>query len=360
MKALVTGANGLIGSNLVRALLARHYDVRGLVRPTSDRRALEGLDVELAVGDILDFDSLMDAVEGCDLVFHVAAIFSYSRHGPETLMDTAVTGTNNVLDAAQEANVRRVVLTSSSVVFGSTVAATVLTEAAAAPEADPVPYVLSKIEQEKAAFRKAGDLNLDIVAVCPTICVGPHDYGLSESNAVIINYLNDPFRATWPGGCNIVAAADVAAGHVQAAERGASRQRYILGGENLSWRQIHTMVSAMCGVPGPLMTATHTSSYLAAAFHEAVSHFTGKRPLVTRDQATMVGRHYWYDHSRAQALGYRPMPGRQALIKAVSWLVTSEHVSAALRHRMTLADDIYEDRRQEEEKGNPIHAVQDG
>jgi dihydroflavonol-4-reductase len=226
------------------------------------------------------------------------------------------------------------------------------------PESDPVPYVRSKIEQERAAFRKADALGLDLVTACPTICVGPHDYGLTESNAVIINYLKDPFRTTWPGGCNIVAVEDVARGHVLIAERGRPGQRYLLGGENLTWKQIHDTVSNLCGVPGPLMTATHTSSYLAAAFHETLSHFTGKRPLATQDQARMVGRYYWYDHSLAASLGYDPVSGREALIEAVSWLVTSDHVSGALRNTMTLAPDIYESRRRARKAGKGTYAIQ--
>ena len=199
-------------------------------------------------------------------------------------------------------------------------------------------------------FEKAKALDIDMIAVCPTICVGPHDYGLSESNAMIINYLNDPFKSTWPGGCNIVSVRDVAEGHIRVAEKGQPGCRYLLGSENMEWSSIHRAISSMCGLGGPFMTAGHTSTYLAATLHEIMSIFTKRRPLVTREQAKMVGRYYWYDHRRAAALGYQPMPGRQALAEAISWLVKSPHVSGILRNSMTLSHEVYDVRAAESRK----------
>jgi dihydroflavonol-4-reductase len=344
MRALVTGANGLIGANLVRGLLNQGHWVRAFVRPTSDLRSLDGIEVELAFGDILESDTLIKAAKGCDVLFHVAAIFSYSRHKPEELITIARQGTINAVEAVKEAGIKRLVLTSSSVVFGSTLDPIPLDEGKRVPEPDPAPYVTSKILQEEVGFGRAAELGIDMIAACPTICVGPHDYGLSESNAIIVNYLKDPFKATWPGGCNIVSVHDVVQGHILLAERGQSGEHYLLGSQNLRWSKIHRIISEMCGIEGPLMTANHTSCYLAATVQELMSFFTHKRPLVSRVQAKMVGRYYWYRHDRAAMLGYNPMPARQALANAISWLVKSDHISGSLRTSMRLSQEVYDQR----------------
>jgi dihydroflavonol-4-reductase len=345
MRALVTGANGFIGANLVRCLLDQGHWVRALVRETSDLRSLEGIEVEIAVGDILEIDTLIKAAKGCDVIFHVAAFFSYTRHTLEKLMATATTGTINIVEAAKERGVKRIVLTSTSVIFGSTLDATPLDESQKVPEPDPAPYIISKISQEKAGFSRAAELDIDMVAACPTICVGPLDYGLSESNAIIVSYLRDPFKATWPGGCNIVSVHDVVQGHILIAERGTPGKHYLLGSQNLEWSTIHRIISEMCGLDGPLMTANHTACYLAATFHEIMSVFFKKRPLVSVVQAKMVGRYYWYRHERTAKLGYHPIPVRQALANAISWLVKSDHIPASIRNSMHLSQEIYDQRR---------------
>ncbi len=344
MKAIVTGANGLVGANLVRELLKEGHRVRAFVRSTSDLRSLEGLNAEIVTGDILDPATLVQASKGCQLMFHTAAVFSYSGYRKETLLKIATEGTRNAVEASKKARIKRMILTSSSVVMGSSEHPVIIDESKNIPEPDPGDYTLSKIEQEAAGFKRAKELGVDLVAVCPTLCVGPHDYRLGESNALIINYLNDPFRSTWPGGCNIVYAGDVARGHILAALKGRTGERYILGSENLLWRELHKMISEICGQQGPLMTASHTSSYLAGVTQELISQFTRRRPMVTRTQAKMVGRYYWYSHDKAAELGYSPIPVRKALVKAISWLVASHHVPASLRNTITLSEEVYKDR----------------
>lgn len=344
MKAVVTGANGLIGSNLARELVRQGHSVRAVVRPTSDLRSLEGVEVEKRYGDILDTTTLETALKGCDILFHVAAVFSYWKYKPEEIITIAEQGTINIIEAAKRVGIKKIIFTSSSVVFGSTRNATILDEDNTAPEPNPPPYITAKIVQEKAGFKKAAELGIDCIAVCPTICVGPHDYGLSESNSIIVNYLNDPLKSTWPGGCNIVSVKDVADGHILAAEKGATGESYILGSQNMNWCEIHSMISGLCGVDGPLMTANHTTSYLAATYHELTSMLTGKRPLATRVQAKMVGRYYWYNHQKASAIGFNPMPARSALAGAVSWLAKSDHIHGSLRNNIRLSNEVYAQR----------------
>ncbi len=341
LKVLVTGANGLIGANLVRELLAQGCEVRAFVRRTSDLTSLAALPVEIVYGDVLQAETLVEAAQGCELVFHTAAIFAYWGVSASDLETTAVQGTLNVLEACHSANVRRVVLTSSSVIFGSSSRPVLRDETSELRDEDAPAYVPTKLAQDQAAFRRAAQLGLELVAVCPTIVVGAHDVHLSPSNSIIVTYLSDPFRLTFPGGCNIVSASDVASGHILAARHGKNGQKYLLGSENLEWSAIHRAISDLCGVPGPFYTTNHTGSYLAATAAELNAWFTRKPPLTTRAQAGMVGRYYWYRHERAAALGFSPMPARQALAEAVSWLAASRHVSQQLRVTLQLSREVY-------------------
>lgn len=340
MRVLVTGATGIVGSNLVRALLDAGYKVRVLLRPTSDMRSLAGLGIERCEGDVLEPRSLLASARGCSLIFHAAALFAYWGQTAEDLRDLAVRGTRNILQAARHAGVGRVIVTSSSVVLGSSGTPRVLNEAAAFEDPDPPAYTLSKIKQEAAAFEIGAELGLDIVAVCPTLAIGPHDYRLSPSNAYIVNYFNDPFRSTFLGGCNFVSARDVAAGHILAAERGTAGCRYILGSENLTWRQAHELMSDLGGTFGPSLALNHTASYLAAMAAEVAARLAGSRPAATRDEAKMATRFYWYDHERIASLGYRPMPARQALAEAIAWLLGRHYMADSVMEKLTLSSDV--------------------
>ena len=341
MKALVTGANGLIGANLVRELIRGGHKVRAFLRTTSDRRSLAYLPVEIVAGDVLDLDSLYDATRGCDVLFHAAAVFSYSETSA-ALERLAIEGTVNAIKAAHSHGVRRIVLTSSSVVLGSSNRPLVRNEEDRMDDRETVPYIRSKGLQERAAIDHADKLGIDLVTVCPTVTVGPHGYRLGPSNGIIVSYLNDISRATYPGGCNIVSARDVAKGHVLAAQKGIAGQRYVLAAENLRWSSIHHMISELCGVSGPNWEANHTVSLLAAAAWEFASKLARTSPLTTRDQARMVGRYYWYEHEKAAQLGYRPRSARDALAEAIAWLSASHHISRQTRTTLRLSPEVYQ------------------
>ena len=345
MIALVTGANGLIGANLCRALLKEGYEVCAFVRRSSDLSSLNDLKVELVYGDVLQPETLVAAAAGCDLIFHAASVFSYWGVTDAELERTAVDGVANVLNAAKGANVKRVVLTSSSVVFGSSTQMAVRTETSTPDDGSSPAYCLSKLHQERTALALAAELDVDLVVVNPCMTVGPHDTKLSPSNGIIIAYLSDPFRTTFPGGCNIVAVADVAKGHVLAAEKGRRGECYLLGSENLEWSLIHRTIGELCGVAGPQLYANHTVSFLAATAHEMWAQMTGTRPTTTREQAKMVGQFYWYSHAKAQAeLGYAPGPARPALAIAIASLVSGKHVSVPLRQTLSLGREVYDAR----------------
>lgn len=337
---LVTGATGIVGSHIVRALFEEGYRVRVLIRPTSDLRSLHGLKVERCEGDVLDPASLEPAVKGCAWVFHAAAAFTYGGASAEALMDLAVRGTKNVLHAAKRGGAKRVVVTSSSVVLGSRSHRLVMDETAEFAELQPAAYVLSKVQQEKSALAAAAELGIEALAVCPTLVMGGWDYRLSPSNANIVNYLNDPFRATFLGGCNVVSAEDVARGHLLVALRGKPGQRYLVGSENLNWRQVHALISELAGTFGPSVVLNHTAAYLAAAGIEVASRFSGKRPTVTRDEARMACRFYWSSHAKIAALGYKPRTARVVLADALAWVLERGHISDSVTVRLKLAPEV--------------------
>jgi dihydroflavonol-4-reductase len=346
MKVIVTGANGFIGSHIVKKLLQASYQVRALVRPTSDLRSLENLDVELAYGDILDPDSLQKAFQGCRWCFHVAGVFSYWGQKSKDLVEKATEGMTNVMEAAAACQVEQIILTSSSVTRGASPGKRVINETTTEVAGHFLPYAESKRQQLQLAFRLAAEKELDVRAVGPTLTVGPHDYKLSESNRMIVNYLKDPLKSSWIGGCNIVAVEDIAQAHLLVAEKGKAGQFYLAGADNQEWETVHRHISELCGLPGPYMKAYHTSAYLAAWTQELWSTISGEAPLSTREQAKMVGQYYWYDSTRLKKMGYAPVSSRQALARAISWLVSSEHVPAAVRSTIHLSNEIYEIRKQ--------------
>jgi dihydroflavonol-4-reductase len=340
VRALVTGSNGLIGSNIVRVLLELGHEARGLVRATSDVRALEGLDVEHVVGDVLDRASLESAMEGCDVVFHTAGVFTYWDRDPRRLESVVLDGTRNALEAADSQGVSRFVLTSSSVTCGSSPRPEPRDERDHLRDPDAPAYYEMKARQENEALELSDRLGLDLVAACPAITVGGPDYRLLPSNAIIVNFLNDPFAFTFPGGCNVVHVEDVARGHVHVAERGERGERYLLGSENLTWAEIHRTIAELCGVRGPTWTTTLTAAYLAASAMELAARWTKKPPASTRAEAKALGRYYWYTSERARALGYRPRSSREALAEAIAWLLGSPHLSGAMRERVHPSSEV--------------------
>jgi dihydroflavonol-4-reductase len=343
MRALVTGAAGLIGAHIVRALVGAGHEVRCLVRQTSRRGSLDGLPVTCVVVDLLDAGTGLDvACAGCDMVFHTAAHYAYGGVNSVEQRRTAVVGTETLLRACARQGVRSVVVTSSSVVFGYRDDAVGISEAAVLASVDGEPsYVAAKIAQHRHSLRMAEVLGLDVRLACPTMTIGPTGSRLGPSNGMIAAYLVDPFGCTFSGGCNIVSARDVAAGHLLIADHGIAGESYLLGGENLTWRQVHGMIAELAGVAAPRLELNHAASFLAATAEEIRAAMSGQPALSTREQAGMVGRYYWYLHTKAGELGYSPRRAREALIETISWLAASPHIARETRTDMHLSPDIY-------------------
>ena len=341
MKALVTGATGLIGAHIVRTLIDEGHTVRALAR--NETRQDATLPVEWVTADLLDPSADLEAAcTGCDVVFHTAAHFAYTGVRTSDLHNSAVTGTDRLLSACARARVSRIVVTSSSVVFGHNTEATQRDEAAGHASGDnEAPYARAKIAQHRHSLELGAYLKLDVRLACPTMTLGPTTARLGPSNGLVAAYLADPFACTFPGGCNLVSARDVACGHLLIAQHGTPGESYLLGSQNLTWRQIHTAIAELAGTAPPRVTLNHSLSFLAAAADELRAALHGRSPLSTREQAQMVGRYYWYTHAKAALLGYAPAPAREALIETISWLAASPHIARETRINMHLSPEIY-------------------
>jgi dihydroflavonol-4-reductase len=325
----------------VAALVADGHDVRALVRDVSRCAVPDG--VLVTVADLLDASADIDAAcAGCDVVFHAAAHFAYGGVSRGVLHDTAVVGTERMLRACARAGVGRVVVTSSSVVFGYSRDGGEIDECAGlADSAGESPYVAAKIAQHRCALDLGERLGLDVRMVCPTMTLGPSGTRLGPSNGLIVAYLMDPLRCTYPGGCNLASVRDVAWGHVLIAERGVAGESYLLGSANMTWREVHTAIAELAGVAAPRLELTHSLAYLAATVDEIRATLAHRVALSTREQAEMVGRYYWFSHAKAARFGYSPASARDALVQTISWLAASQHVTREVRTNMRLTGEVY-------------------
>jgi dihydroflavonol-4-reductase len=315
VKALVTGANGHIGSNLVRELLANHYDVVAFVREGADMRGLEGLDVKLARGDVLDEKSVERAAEGCETVFHAAAPYATWAKDPSTIIEPAVRGTENVLRAAKHA--KRFVVTGSSNAVGFTRGEPL--DERSFRERAVSPYMRAKREQELKARELAEELGKEVVTVLPTAVLGPFDYRKTPTTGPFIDAVTGKGPVPFP--MNLVDARDVALGHRLAAERGKPGERYLLGGENAD---VPTLVALIEKHAGRRPSTTVPPAWvlrMAAAVFEAVASVTGKPPLITRALLDDVaGGAPLFDIGKARKeLGYEARGADEVVAETVAW-----------------------------------------
>jgi dihydroflavonol-4-reductase len=319
MKALVTGATGFVGSNVAAALAARGDQVRVLRRNTSRLDALEKVPVEYAIGDILDPDSLATAMQGCEVVFHVAAMSQYWRSTRETIYRVNVEGTHNVMQAALVAGVERVVHTSSVAALGYPARGDLIDEAQVfPPELSWWAYGHSKHLAE-LEVQKAVAQGLPAVIVNPTIIIGPRDVNF-VSGSLIRASLRGQLRLVPPGGSSMVHVDDVVAGQLVAAEQGRVGERYILGGENLShWETAMIMAEVTRGAR-PLMVLPYWSLEPIARLVDVFNALSRRPPLVTGYQIRLGGETFYVDNSKAvREIGLPQTPFRQAVADAYAW-----------------------------------------
>ncbi|HSF29941.1 MAG TPA: hopanoid-associated sugar epimerase [Candidatus Tectomicrobia bacterium] len=321
MRTLVTGGTGFVGANVVRLLLQHGAKVRALVRPQSDTRNLDRLDVELVAGDLRDRASLAPALKGCDTLYHVAAMYALWTPKRRDVYDTNVTGTVNLLEAAWTAGVQKIVYTSSVATIGLPKDGTPGNEEVPLQPEDMVSdYKRSKFlaEQEVLKYAQRG---LPVVIVNPSFPVGPWDVKPTPSGQIIVNFLRGKIPAYVDTGLNVVDVEDVAIGHLRAAEKGRIGERYILGHANLPLPELFQLLERVSGVKAPRIRIPYGVAYCSACVSEVVARtITHKAPFVTLAGVRLSRKRMFFDASKAvRELGLPQTSAVEALSKAVQW-----------------------------------------
>ncbi|GLI37317.1 NAD-dependent epimerase/dehydratase family protein [Geobacter hydrogenophilus] len=327
MKVFVTGATGFIGASIARELLKDGCHVRVLARPGSDRRNLDGLDVEVCEGDLCSPESLDRGVKGCEVLYHAAADYRLWTRNPAAMYAANVEGTRHVLEAALRHGVSRVVYTSSVGTLGNPGDGTPGTEATPVTFADMVgDYKKSKFlaEREAETFLARG---LPLVIVNPSTPVGPHDVKPTPTGKIIVDFLNRAMPAYLDTGLNIIDVEDCARGHILAARHGRIGEKYILGHENLTLRQIFALLETVTGLAAPKVRLPYTPILAAAYVNEALARVTGKEPLIPLAGVQMARKFMYFDSSKAvKELGLPQRPAVEALGRAVEWFRANGYV----------------------------------
>jgi dihydroflavonol-4-reductase len=323
MLAFVTGATGFLGSHVARVLAEQGADLRVLVRPTSNLKNLEGLKAETATGDLRDPASLEKAMAGCEVVFHVAADYRLWVRDPAEMYRSNVEGTRAILEAARKNRntVRCVVYTSSVATMGFTGNGHPADEESPVSLADMIGhYKRSKFMAEQVAL-EAGRDGMRVVTVNPTTPVGEQDVKPTPTGRIVVDFLKGKFPAYVETGLNLVDVRECARGHVAALEKGKSGERYILGGENLTLKQILDKLGTISGLPSPKLKLPYFVAYVAGAVDETVSgRLLGREPRATVETVRMGKKKMWASSDKAEReLGWRTMPADAALRRAVDW-----------------------------------------
>ena len=321
MKAFITGATGFLGTHVARVLAEQGAGLRLLVRPTSNLKNLEGLPAETAMGDLRDAASLEKAMSGCEVAFHVAADYRLWVQDPAEMYRSNVEGTRAILEAARKNGVRCVVYTSSVATIGFTGNGHPADEDSPVALADMIGhYKRSKFMAEQVAL-EAGRAGMRVVTVNPTTPVGEQDIKPTPTGRIVVDFLKGKFPAYVETGLNLVDVRECALGHVEALERGKSGQRYILGGENLTLKQILDKLGAISGVPSPKVKLPYFVAYAAGLVDQTVSgRLLHREPRATVETVRMGKKKMWASSGKAEReLGWKILPADNALRRAVEW-----------------------------------------
>lgn len=328
MLAFVTGATGFVGSHVARVLAEEGADLRLLVRPTSDTRNIQELKADRVVGDLRDPASFEKSLSGCDTVFHVAADYRLWVRDPEQMYGSNVEGTRAILAAAKKNGVPRVVYTSTVATMGFT------SNGHPADETSPVsldnmigPYKRSKFMAEQVAL-EAGRSGMNVVVVNPTTPVGERDIKPTPTGRIVLDFLKKKFPAYVDTGLNLVDVRECASGHVAAFEKGRSGERYILGGENLTLKQILDKLAAITGLPSPKVRVPYAMALATGVVDEVVTgRILGREPRATIDAVRMGRKKMFVSSAKAEReLDWKPVAVDNALHRAVDWFRENGYV----------------------------------
>lgn len=329
MTSLVTGATGFLGSHVARQLCARGERVRVLARATSNRRALKDLPVETVEGDLRDSASLDKALTGISRVFHVAADYRLWARDSREIYESNVTGTRNLLTAARKARVEKFVYTST--------VATVAVDRAGMPSETTESvidemvghYKRSKWMAEQEA-RRAAHEGVPVVIAMPTTPVGPGDWKPTPTGKIIVDFLNGRMPGYVQTGLNFVAAEDAAAGHLLVADKGKVGERYLLGAENLTLKQVLDILAKITGRPAPKRKIPHAVALMAAYADTALSRLRRREPQIPVEGVKIARHMMFVDCSKAKReLGFAPGPVDAALERAVRWYEEKGYVGSS-------------------------------
>jgi dihydroflavonol-4-reductase len=337
MRTLVTGAAGFLGSHVARQLVARGESVRVLMRPSSNNRAISDLSLEYVTGDLRDLASLDRAMNGVKRVFHVAADYRLWAKNPQEIYDSNVGGTKNLLAAAKKAGVEQLIYTS-----------TVATIAVDRPEL-PNEFTDSKLEEMVGHYKRskwmaeqevlrAAKEGMAVSVAMPTTPVGPWDWKPTPTGKIILDFLNGKMPGYVETGLNFVGVEECAAGHLVVSERGKIGERYLLGAENLTLKDLLDALARITGLRAPAMKIPHGVALGVAYVESAFSRLIGKEPQIPVEGVKIAQHRMFVDCSRAQKeLGFQPEPVAAALERAVRWYQANGYVKAGRVKKMRLA-----------------------
>jgi dihydroflavonol-4-reductase len=328
MLAFITGATGFVGSHVARAVADQGAELRLLVRATSDLRNIEDLNADRVIGDLCDAASIEKAMRGCDVVFHVAADYRLWVRDPESMHRANVEGTRAILEATRKNRIRRVVYTSSVATMGFT------GNGHPADENSPVsleqmigPYKRSKFMAEQVALEAARE-GMNVMVVNPTTPVGERDIRPTPTGRIVVDFLKKKFPAYVDTGLNLVDVTECARGHVTALEKGKSGERYILGGENLTLKQILDKLGAITGLPSPKVKVPYLLALATGVVDEMVTgRLLGREPRATIDAVRMGRKKMFVTSAKAEReLGWKSLPVEDALCRAATWFQKNGYV----------------------------------
>jgi dihydroflavonol-4-reductase len=330
MKVFLTGSTGFIGSHVARAYAEQSVELRLLTRKTSNLAAIESIPAQIVVGDLSQPESLRSAIRGCDALVHVAADYRLWVRDPKLMYAVNVEGTRDLLRIAREEGVAKVVYTSSVATMGFKADGTIVNEDTPITLADMIGhYKRSKFLGEQEAIRaaKAGQ---HVMILNPTTPIGPGDAKPTPTGRIIVDFLNKKFPAYVDTGLNLVDVTEVARMHVVALERGTPGERYILGGENLTLKQILDRMSAITGLPSPTMKVPHTVAMIFAFFDETITgKLRGKEPRATVEAVRMGKKMMFASSAKAECeLGFQVLPVYPALRAAIEWFIAHGYAPA--------------------------------
>ncbi|MDH3691254.1 MAG: NAD-dependent epimerase/dehydratase family protein [Gammaproteobacteria bacterium] len=322
MKTLITGATGFVGSAVARELIRAGHELRTLTRASSDQTNLTGLAVESVTGDLTDRSSIEKAIKGCKALFHVAADYRLWSHNPNDIYRTNVNGTMHLMMAALEAGVERIVYTSSVATLG------INRDRSPANEETPVNledmighYKRSKFMAEREVQRLIQERGLAAVIVNPSTPIGPRDVKPTPTGRMIQEAVRGSTPAYVDTGLNIVHVDDVARGHLLAYQRGTVGERYVLGGTNMSLKEILTQIARIVGRRPPLIRLPHNAVLPVAYISQSWARLrSAGEPRVTVEGVRLARKFMYFSSAKAErALGYQAGPAYKALQDAVEW-----------------------------------------